>query len=1181
MVVDNTRMPPTTLRCTACQFENPPGMRFCGQCGAPLAPKCPSCGADAPAGFKFCGQCGTPLGAAPAPTAPAPAATYTPRHLADKILKSRSAIEGERRQVTVLFADIAGFTSLAERLDPEEVHGIVDACFERITAEVHRFEGTINQYTGDGVMALFGAPIAHEDSARRAVHAALGIQRAIRAYADGLAKERGLSLAMRIGLNTGAVVVGRIGDDLRMDYTAVGDTTNLAARMQQNAAPGTVLITDATRRAVEGFFEASDRGVIEVKGRDAVRAFEVVRSRNARSRIDIAHERGLTPFVGRERERAVLLERVADVVAGRGQAVFIGGDAGIGKSRLLYEFRRALDAAGHRVTWLEGQCVSFGQSIPFLPLIDQLRKNFRIDEFDGEPEIIAKVEHGFRAMGDLDAHAPFIRYLLSVDPGDPAVTTMDAPTRRRLVFAALRALANRGAIIRPLVLVVEDLHWMDSSSEEYLASLLDSMAAMPVMLILTYRLGYTPPFRAHSFQTAMSLTTLPERDAMSVARSALGVETLPDDVASTLMAKAEGVPLFIEEVAKTLLDLGVLRREGGTLTFVKGAGAVVPETMQDIIMARLDRLGEDGKRTVQVASVIGREFLVRLLSRVTGMTDRLEQLLRELQGLELIYEKAGFQELTYIFKHAFILDVAYGSLLRDRRRTLHRAVGYALEELYPDRMTDHYEELAHHFSHGEEWAKAFEYLAHSGDRAKSTGANQVAIDWYTRAIDVAGRVADGVPRKRLAEVYQQRGQILTVSARLDEGIADAGRMLELARGEGDRRMEAEALADMAYSHHIALSWDHTPELKRCAEAAFAIAEEIGDDRLRARTLFLLASLDQMEQRLDEAAAKFGESLRMARAGGYRAIVVNSQTLGGVQRVWQANFDGAIAMSREAEQTAREIHDGFNEVFAMSNRSFAHLGQGDYGVAYEVILKARALARERDNHFIVGRTTNTLGFLYQEFGDFSRARELDRESADLGHRIKNGNVEVSALINAGFDDLHTGAPDRALTLFEETLVRAEKAFGAHRWRWAIHLRFGLASALMALNRDGDALTQAERGLTQAIATDSRKYVGWFHAVRGEIAFRAGDHARAVTELAQAVDVARGIGYPTLTWQAAHLLGQAHERSGHREDALASLTLARAAIDRVMAAAPELELRGTLMAWRRVQAVNETFERVRKG
>jgi class 3 adenylate cyclase len=525
--------------------------------------------------------------------------SYTPRHLAEKILTARSALEGERRQVTVLFADVANFTTLAERLDPEVVHEIMDHCFERITADVHRFEGTINQYTCDGVMALFGAPIAHEDGPRRAVHAALGIQRALREYAQELQAQRGLLLQMRIGINTGPVVVGKIGDDLRMDYTAVGDSTNLAARLQQHARPGSVVISEATHRLVSGFFETLDLGEVSVKGRAPARAFEVLRPRGRRARLDVAIERGLTPLIGRERELATLLDRFQEAKAGRGQVVFLAGEAGIGKSRLVLEFRRALAEAGDAVTWLEGRCISFGQSIPFLPLIDQLRENFRIEEWDGEPEIIAKVEHGMRRMGELEAHIPYIRYLLAVDPGAPEVAVMDAAARRKQLFDAALALPLRGARMRPLVLVFEDLHWMDSSTEEYLRVLMDSVAAVPLMLLLTYRVGYTPPFGSRSFHTTLTLRNLSEAESLAMAGRVLGSERFPEELKTALMAKAEGVPLFIEEVTKTLLDLGVLRWENGGYRMVKGLTEVhVPDTIQAIIMARLDRLGENGKRTV-------------------------------------------------------------------------------------------------------------------------------------------------------------------------------------------------------------------------------------------------------------------------------------------------------------------------------------------------------------------------------------------------------------------------------------------------------------------------------------------------------------------------------------------------------------------------------------------------------
>jgi class 3 adenylate cyclase len=548
------------MQCPSCQTDNPPANRFCDQCGAPLEARCARCNAVLRAGARFCGACGHSLAekAAPAPATAQPPprsiASYTPKHLAEKVLKARSAIEGERRQVTVLFADIAGFTSLAEGRDPEEVHQIVDRCFDAITAEVHRFEGTINQYTGDGVMALFGAPIAHEDSPRRATHAALGIQRAIRDLSRELEARQVPALRMRIGLNTGPVVVGRIGDDLRMDYTAVGDTTNVAARLQQAARPGSVLVSEATQRAIEGFFETLDLGELTVKGHAPVRAHEVLRPRGRRSRLDAAVERGLTPLVGRARELEILRERFREARSGRGQVVFVTGEAGIGKSRLLLEFRRQLAEENEDATWLEGQCVSFGQAIPFLPVVDQLRRNFGIEEIDGEPEIIAKIEHGMRRMGGLEAHIPYVRYLLAVDPGDPKVAAVDASARRARILEAVRALSLVGARIRPLVLVFEDLHWMDASSEEYLTSLMDSVASAPIVLVLTYRIGYAPPFGSRTFYTTLTLHALSHDDALAMAGGVLGSADFPRELGDALTAKAEGVPLYVEEVAKTLLD---------------------------------------------------------------------------------------------------------------------------------------------------------------------------------------------------------------------------------------------------------------------------------------------------------------------------------------------------------------------------------------------------------------------------------------------------------------------------------------------------------------------------------------------------------------------------------------------------------------------------------------------------
>jgi len=1187
--------------CPACRHDNPDRAKFCLECGQRFAATCPQCSTELPPGAKFCLECGHRLGGpvevaatrAAAPSAPenfqAKAASYTPRHLAQKILTSRSALEGERRQVTVLFADVAGFTPIAEKLDPEDVHRIMDRCFELITAEVHRLEGTVNQYTGDGVMALFGAPIAHEDAPRRAVHAALGIQRALGDYGKELLAQGGPSLQMRIGINTGPVVVGRIGDDLRMDYTAVGDTTNLAARMQQIARPGSVVASEATHRLASAFFETLDLGEVQVKGHAPVHAWEVLRPRLRRSRFDAAVERGLTPLVGRVREVAMLVERFAEAKAGHGQVVFISGDAGIGKSRLLLEFRRRLAEAGEAVTWLEGQCISFGQSIPFLPLIDQLRENFGVEEFDGEPEIIAKVEHGMRQMGQLDAYIPYIRYLLAVDPGNPAVSAMDASARRKRILDAVRALSIRGAALRPIVFVFEDLHWIDPSTEEYLNGLMGSVAGAPIVVVLTYRVGYSPPFGSRSFYTTLTLHTLSETEMLAMAARVLGTDQFPDEIKAALMNKAEGVPLFVEEVAKTLLDLGVLRRENGVIRMVAGRADVsVPDTIHGIIMARLDRLGEEGKRAVQLASVIGRQFLQRLLERIAGLSGSLEGLLQELKALEIIYEQGLLPEPAYIFKHAVIQDVAYNSLLKERRRELHRAVGAAIEELYPDRLADHYQELAHHFVIGEDWARAFEYLVRSGDRAKDAFANQTALDFYAKALEVAGRVSPSLPPRRIIDVHQRRGQILRLMGR-PEGIPEFHRMLALAREVGDRFAEAQALVDLSLSHWLTMSSEHVPSTKAFAEEALVIGREIGDEDAVAKSLSYLGLVQQMAGNLTRGDEYLEESFRISEARGFKVAMAQNLTWLGAHAGWRGDFGKAIVLSRRAEETARDTHDGLSELIAISFRCLALIGLGDYPQGLAVINEGLTMAREREVSWVVGRLTNSLGWLHQELGDFRRAAELDRESQQLGHAINNPNVEVSALINVGWDHFHLGETDKSLAVLEDSLVRVEKfGFGAHRWRWGMHLATCLTEVLLAQGQPDQALLQAENALVTAQRTGSQKYLGKAHLLRGGIALSARDWPRAEADLREALAIARRIEYPNLVWPTARALAatlaswaeseRAARSNGDEAHGLAAL--ATETILSIAERAPEAALGRAFLSWTPVQAALDDLERLRR-
>src|SRR5688572_10953998 len=726
-----------SMKCPRCGHESPQGERFCGQCAAPLASVCPSCGAANPDANKFCGQCASPLEKPHVPRFATPQA-YTPKHLAEKILTSKTALEGERKQVTVLFVDVAGFTSMSERLDPEEVHRLMRGAFDRMLAEVHRYEGTVNQFLGDGIMALFGAPIAHEDHGRRAVHAALGIARVLDEYRRELVP-RGVTFRTRQGLNTGLVVVGSIGGDLRMDYTAIGDTTNVAARLQQSAEPGRVTVSDATHRLVRAYFETRTIGEIHLKGRDEpIVAWEVLGAREARTRLELETAGGLTPFVGRARELGLLLDALASARDGRGHVAFLVGEPGMGKSRLLLELRQRV---GNDVSWQEGHCLSFGRAMVFYPLVDLVRRWFGVEESDGEVGIVTKIERGLRDIGDdLKAAAPYLRALLSVDPGDVDVGAMNPAQRRRETLEALRRMLVRAAEQRPLVLVIEDLHWVDAATEEFLVSLVESVPAVGMLAVFTYRPGYANPFGERSYFTRITPATLSAEDSARMAAAVLAVDALPDELSNMVRHKAEGNPFYVEELMKSLGESGAIQRIEGRLVLTRAVTELaIPDTIHDVIAARIDRLADAPKRALQVAAVVGREFTRRLVERLADVHERSDayEYLRELAVLELIHERRRYPELAYMFKHALTQDVAYASLLKQRRTELHGLAGRAIEELYADRLADHYEVLAHHFSKGEDWPRALDYLVRAAEKATRAFALRQAVETYDEALEAA------------------------------------------------------------------------------------------------------------------------------------------------------------------------------------------------------------------------------------------------------------------------------------------------------------------------------------------------------------------------------------------------------------------------------------------------------------
>jgi tetratricopeptide (TPR) repeat protein len=932
--------------------------------------------------------------------------------------------------------------------------------------------------------------------------------------AQALQAERGLSLQMRIGINTGLVVVGKIGDDLRMDYTAVGDTTNLATRLQQIAQPGSVVISAVTQQHVAGFFETRDLGEIPVRGRAPVRIFEVLRPRSRRTRFDVAVERGLTLLVGREGELATLRERFREVKAGQGQVVGITGEAGMGKSRLVLEFRRALAQAGEAVTWLEGHCISFGQASPFLPLIEQLRENFQIDEFDGEPEVIAKVEQGMRRMGELEAYIPAIRYLLSVDPGDPALGAVEGTARRRHLFAALRALSLRGASLRPLVLVVEDLHWVDTSSEEFLTFLLDAVAGVPLLLLVTYRIGYTPPFGNRSFYTTLTLHSFSEAETLVMAGQVLGTAQFPTELQTALMAKAEGVPLFIEEVTRTLLDLGVLQREDGAYRLVKKLSEVsVPNTIQGIIMARLDRLGEDGKRTVQLASVSGRQFLVRLLARVAGLSERLEELLRELQALEIIYEQGLLPEPAYIFKHAVIQDVAYNSLLLQRRKALHRAVGEAIEELYQDRLEEHYAELAHHFTQGEAWEKAFTYLRKTGEKALSRSAHREAVGAFEQALNAL---------QHLQETCDTREQAIDLRFALRSALWPSGdfeRILAVVReAEGlaealddPRRLGQISVFLSVYFHHSGVY----NQASAAAQRALTLATASGDVILHAMANFYLGLAHHAQGGYGRAIDYYGQA-RASLDGAWRyeryGLTILPSVLSCAFLAWchadVGTFAEGRALGDEGLQIAETVNHPASVMFASWGGGLLALRQGDLSRTLPLLERAVGICHDTGLPIHFPWMAVALGAAYTLAGRIADAGPLLTQA--LEQAIATKMVATQALCSFSLGEAHLLAGR-----LEEAHARAERALARAR---AHQERGNQAYALrllgeIAARRVPPEVDQAEACYLQALALADelgmRPLLAHCHYGLGILYNRTGRLEQARAELSAAIALYRAM------------------------------------------------------------------------
>jgi class 3 adenylate cyclase/tetratricopeptide (TPR) repeat protein len=909
---------------------------------------------------------------------------YTPSYLTDKILAARPALTGERKQVTVLFADLKDSTELIRGLDPEAAQQLLDPAIHHMMDAVHRFEGTVNQVLGDGIMALFGAPIAHEDHALRACYAALAMQTAMRAYTDEVRRTRGLELRMRVGLNAGEVVVRAIGNDLHMDYSAVGETTVLAARMEQTAMPGSIRLSAATLRLVEGLVQVTALGPVPVKGlAEPVEVFELVGASHLRRRLQAAAARGLTPFVGRQHELEALHQALAQAQAGQGQVVALVGEAGVGKSRLVHEVIHSHRTQDWRV--LESASVSYGKATPYVPVIDLLKRYAQVEDRDDTRTIRARVTGQILTLDEtLQDTVPALLALLDVLPDDSPFLHLDPSQRRQRTLETLQRVLLRESQVQPLLLVFEDLHWIDSETQALLDRLVESLPTASLLLLVNYRPEYQHAWGSKTYYTQLRLDPLPPASAEVFLAGLLGDDPSLAPLPPLLMARTAGNPFFLEESVRTLVETAALVGTPGAyrLAAPLQQGLPIPVTVQAVLAARIDRLAPEEKGLLQTAAVLGPDVPFTLLQAIADMSEAaLHRSLAHLQAAEFLYETRLFPEPEYTFKHALTHEVAYGSLLLERRRGLHARLVEAIEALAPERGGERVERLAHHALRGEVWEKAVAYCQQAGARAWDRAAFREAVTAFEQALQALTHLPEDDDTRVLAiDIRLALGNALTQLGEHGRRLALLDKAETLARALDDRARLGWVLASMALALRITGDPDGAMAASR---QALDLAVALDDRALQAEASLYLGLAY-------EAIGDFGRAAELLRHN-VEATHQQSDTLNTNVRilsqsqallVWTLGSLGAFAEGRRHAEEALRLATlegrGATPIVVHAFVSRLYLAQGDLEHAIRVCTQGLTLSRASGNRNVLMLVAG-LGYAYALQGRLTEGRVLMEEA----------------------------------------------------------------------------------------------------------------------------------------------------------------------------------------------------------
>ena len=1111
------------MQCPECQFENPEDSNFCLECGQKLEQKCPQCEKALPIGAKFCNGCGYKLVAKPTSSSKdlsfddklAKIQKYLPKGLTDKILSQRDRIEGERKQVTVMFCDMAGFTSLSENLDPEKAYAIIDQVYEILIHKVHDYEGTVNELTGDGIMALFGAPIALEDAPQRAIRSSLAIHREIARFSDRL-KQKGEDvppLKMRVGLHTGPVVVGTVGNDLRVEFKAVGDTVNLASRMESSAVPGSTYVTEATFRLTEGLFRFEFVGKKEVKGRkERVKVYRAIAPSTSRTRFDVSTERGLTPFIGRERELELLIDGLERSKAGRGQAISIIADAGVGKSRLLYEFRKTV--AGEDVTFLEGKCLSYSRGVVYYPIIDILKSNFDIGDDEKDLQIRDKIKKGLEILGaDEDTTLPYLLELLSVkDKGIDKIPLSPAERKDRII-GALKQIVLKGSEIRPLIMAYENLHWIDNSSEELLMKLLDAISGARVFLIFTYRPEFVHTWGGRSYHSQVNLNRLSTRETLMMASHLLDTVKFDRQIEQLVLEKTEGIPFFIEELINALKDQKIIEKRDNKYHLAKDIQeTIIPSTIHDVIMARVDSLIEGAKRLLQTGSVAGREFSHRLIKKVTEFSkDELLTHLSVLKDAELLYERGIYPQSNYIFRHALTQEVAYNSLLQERRTELHERIGKTLEKIHTDKLDELCEVLAYHFLQGEDWQRTYRYCQQAGLKAYSHSAYEQAQRYFEEALTAIKKL----PRQK-ARIKQE----IDLRFNMRSPLVALGRHEEWGewiRGAEPlaREINDDARLSNVLNYLSSLHWIHGQNRNaiELGEKALNFAERSGHFSYQIATMCHLGIFffnignypKQIEIHQKVRKRLIGkDAFKQHGMASLPAALSRSMLVLGMAEL--GKFDKIDEIGHEALEIAEHMRNTLTLIFVYNFLAMAYLRLGKWEPALPLLEKGHELCRLSEVRSMYSYTVGSLGYAYL------LAKEPRRALAILEEGAKDDNIQTSfwpthpltvladAYRAAGEFSLATETASRALKLADKCEERGSEA-------WAMLVMAGINDTA---ERFEEAIQWYRRLLQQASDLSMHPLVAHCHKGLGNCYLNLENEKEAQSEKKLALEIYSSLG-----------------------------------------------------------------------